>query len=203
MNFCIAKKHKLSKRPQSATPKLRRVIKTTTQEKVESFCSYFFAEDKECQTFAPIKYKSVCKKLLKSHRNSIEQEVISIFQNSNNANLVDLEPERKIIERKGDNLKDLIRNARYSLERKQSKQISSPICVSKVRIGKKSRVSPCNKDFCRLGKLSVFILATPTSRRQKKFSRPWNRENLADGEKSECTVRKVRIKEEEKLEKCL
>ena len=107
MNFCIAKKHRLLKRPQSATPKLRRVIKTT-QEKVESFCSYFYAEDKECQTFAPIKYKSVCKKLLKSHRNSIEQEVISIFKNSNNANnanLAGLELGRKIVARKGDNLK--------------------------------------------------------------------------------------------------
>jgi hypothetical protein len=160
MNFFIAKKHKLFARPQSATPKVRKAVRTVNPVKEERFCSYFFGEDKECQTFAPVKYKSICKNFLRSHRNSIEQEVVSIFRNSGFDKSP--EPEKQVVvQGKGRKFKDLIRNARFSLVRKGALVVQSPLSGSKVMLFKKRRMSPCNQDFKRIAKESVYLRMTP------------------------------------------
>ena len=86
--------------------------------------------------------------LLKSHRSSIEKEVISIFKGikskeSNNCTAqVDIS-----VENKAENFKDLIKNAKISRMSTPVYDINHLVNVSRVKISKKIQNLPCNKNF--------------------------------------------------------
>lgn len=150
MQFCVARKKIILSRPQSATPKLSKPVRPSNIQTPISFCSYFFAEDKECQTVPdPRKaYRlSICPKFLRSHRDSIEREVTSIFKEQSKSKRSE---ETEIVKGKDDKSErfaDLLKQAKGHRNRSRNNEGKLSICVTKAKINKKCRVLPCNQHF--------------------------------------------------------
>ncbi|OMJ66227.1 hypothetical protein SteCoe_37006 [Stentor coeruleus] len=151
----------------------------------EHFTRYFYSGEKECQTlnFPSLQInentQTNFEDFFKSHRHSIEKEVMSIFQGSQTlqkpGSLVKIEgleaqkPETpaEILEPKQDNFKDLLKLAKHFRPTTPTIGKASPINISKARLGYKARVLPCNKFFSLKTNNIVFRPSTPKVRTSK------------------------------------
>lgn len=150
MQFCVARKKKILSRPQSSTPRVYRQVRPSHSPQPENFRSYFFGEDKECQTFSrPSKCNgiSICQKFLRSHRGSIEREVVSIFQNDSRTKVFEETVELKENGQKTEGFKKLLKQARGVMKPLRQAEDRPSISVRKLSINKKVRTVSCNKYF--------------------------------------------------------
>ena len=150
MQFCVARKKKILSRPHSATPKLYRAIRPCRSPQAENFSVFFFGEDKECQTFCGLSKGSgvsICQRFLRSHRDSIEREVVSIFQNESRVRVNEEVLELKENGQKREGFKMLLRQARGVKKPLRLVEERPSICVRKLRIGEKVRKVSCNRLF--------------------------------------------------------
>ncbi|OMJ89721.1 hypothetical protein SteCoe_8086 [Stentor coeruleus] len=153
-----------------------------------SFSKYFYSEEKEVQTqnfLKPSANNQVLinyDELFKSHRNSIEKEVMLIFNGKNSAQKSELsiqteglvpqrpEPPTESYQPKYEKLKDLLKLAKKLRPKTPKAGCSSPISISKAKIGHKIRVLPCNKSFAFKAKANFSRANTPKVQNRKYAS---------------------------------
>lgn len=151
----------------------------------EHFTKYFYSGEKECQTlnFPNLQIsentQTNCEDFFKSHRHSIEKEVMSIFKGGQTLQQPELltkiegletqkpGPPAENSEPKQDNLKDLLKIAKHFRPTTPTIGKTSPINISKARLSYKSRALPCNKFFGFKTNNFAFRAATPKVRANK------------------------------------